>query len=169
MKQIYQSVEPANHILSLHKQILLLFLETLRKKHVKSTYALPQFSNHFLILTQTNQLIFPICCTASTWKKKYRTSHLPATSSLTPCDICLNFPVLAVAPQIGLKRLRSSKQHCDAATISNAILKKLRFACGWMDLNFISGMNLIPGTRGGLLGYLMIFSLNKFHLILAYS
>lgn len=169
MKHIYQSVEPANHILSLHKQILLLFLETLRKKHVKSTYVLPKFSNHFLILTQTNQLIFPSAALQAHGKKKYRTSHLPATSSLTPCDICLNFPVLAVAPQIGLKRLRSSKQHCDAATISNAILKKLRFACGWMDLNFISGMNLIPGTRGGLLGYLMIFSLNKFHLILAYS
>lgn len=69
MKQIYQSVEPANHILSLHKQILLLFLETLRKKHVKSTYVLPKFSNHFLILTQTNQLIFPSAALQAHGKK----------------------------------------------------------------------------------------------------
>jgi len=169
MKQIYQSVEPANHILSLHKQILLLFLETLRKNASKAHMCYLNSVSIFSYSRKQTNWFSPSAALQAHGKKKYRTSHLPATSSLTPCDICLNFPVLAVAPQIGLKRLRSSKQHCDAATISNAILKKLRFACGWMDLNFISGMNLIPGTRGGLLGYLMIFSLNKFHLILAYS
>lgn len=61
-----------NHILSLHKQILLLFLEMLIKKCVKSTYALLQAHKSFSHIHSNQLTAFSILYTADMPKKKKR-------------------------------------------------------------------------------------------------